>query len=222
MSDLNSPSYLDQGPADAVWRLILAHGAGAPMDSPFMQTVAEGLGEVGIGVTRFEFPYMAMRRETGKKKPPDRAPVLLQSWRDALAETARRFPDARLAIGGKSMGGRMATLLVAEEDAPPGIQALVTLGYPFHPPGKPEKLRTDHFGAVGQPILMVQGTRDPFGKQEEVQHYTLPGKARVFWSEDGDHDLKPRKLSGRTHSQSLTEVIDVIAEFLSRLPVSIP
>lgn len=222
MNDDNSLFFLDSGPANAPWRLILAHGAGAPMDSPFMQTMAEELGQAGIGVSRFEFPYMVTRRETGKKKPPDRAPKLLLSWRQAVDQTADRFPGARIAVGGKSMGGRMATLLAAEPDAPPSIQAVVTLGYPFHPPGKPETLRTDHFGAIPHPVLMIQGTRDPFGKQEEVTHYKLPDMAAVFWSEDGDHDLKPRKASGRTHPESLSEAVDRITNFLSSLPVSIP
>lgn len=210
MSDL---PFLDTGPADAAWRLVLAHGAGAPMDSPFMAAIADGLAAESIGVRRFEFPYMALRRTEGRKKPPDRAPVLLTAWREAIAGAAAAFPSARIAIGGKSMGGRMATMLAAEADRPAEIAAVVTLGYPFHPPGKPEKTRVDHFPDLTLPVLMVQGTRDPFGRAEEVEAYTLPPRTSLAWAEDGDHDLKPRKASGRTHDQALAEAVESIAAF---------
>ncbi len=209
--------FMCDGPDGATWRLLLAHGAGAPMDSDFMNAIAAALAGRGIGVARFEFPYMARRRTEGGKKPPDRAPVLLESWRRAIDSAEWNFPGARLAIGGKSMGGRMATLLAAEPDCPGSVEAVITLGYPFHPPGKPDKLRTDHFGALAKPVLMVQGTRDPFGTRADVAGYVLPKRATVLWAEDGDHDLKPRKASGRTHDQAIAEAGAEIRDFLERI-----
>lgn len=200
---------LFDGPDDAVLTLALAHGAGAPMDSPFMAAFAEGLGARGLRVARFEFPYMALRRSEGRKKPPDREPVLLESWRAVIE---RLGPD-RLAIGGKSMGGRMASL-VADET---GVQALVCLGYPFHPPGKPERLRTAHLEALRTPTLIVQGSRDPFGTREDVAGYRLSKAIRLHWAEDGDHGLKPRKASGRSEAQNWDEAMGAIAGFLGDL-----
>jgi predicted alpha/beta-hydrolase family hydrolase len=212
------PPFLTDGPPDSPWRLILAHGAGAPMDSGFMTGIAGLLGTRGIRVLRFEFPYMRRRREEGGKRPPDRAPVLLDAWRAAVAAATEKDGEGiRLAVGGKSMGGRMATLAAAEGMLDPAPAAVVTLGYPFHPPGRPEKLRTEHFDALAAPTLMVQGTRDPFGKAEEVAGYTLPPLARLHWIDDGDHDLKPRKSAGRSVEDALEEAADAVARFLKGL-----
>lgn len=211
------PPFLTDGPADAQWCLILAHGAGAPMDSTFMAGIAARLGARGIRVLRFEFPYMRRRRAEGGKRPPDRAPVLLDAWATATRSAMAAHGTARLAVGGKSMGGRMATLAAAEGRLDPPAEAVVTLGYPFHPPGRPETLRTAHLTALTAPILMVQGTRDPFGKSEEVTGYALPPAARLHWIDDGDHDLKPRKASGRTAEDALNDAADAVAEFLEGL-----
>ena len=205
---------LSTGPSDAAAHLILAHGAGAPMDSDFMDAMAALLADRQVAVLRFEFPYMAERRATGKRKPPNRMPILLEAWRTAIQQVVDTRAPRRLAIGGKSMGGRAASLLLAEGDAPKVVSGRVTLGYPFHPPGKPEKTRTDHFGEIAVPTVMVQGTRDPFGTRDDVAGYRLPNGAQVFWCEDGDHDLKPRKASGRTHDQALGEAADAVAGFL--------
>ena len=139
--------------------IILAHGAGAGMDTPFMEAFATGLADRGFTVVRFNFPYMALRAEDGKKRPPDRAPKLLAAY-EAAIEAVRT--DAPLIIGGKSMGGRIATMLAAEKPSL-GLSGVVCLGYPFHPPGKPEKLRTEHLPAIPVPTLIAQGERDPFG-----------------------------------------------------------
>ena len=205
------PALRLDGPPAATWTLALAHGAGAPMDSPFMEDIAGRLAAGGVRVARFEFPYMAERRRTGRKRPPDREPQLTACWEAAI--TALRHdmpPGGRLAIGGKSMGGRMASLVA---DAC-GVDALICLGYPFHPPGKPERLRTAHLESIRTPTLICQGERDPFGRREEVAHYTLSPAVSVAWLADGDHDLKPRKRSGHTHEQSLSEVFRRIARFL--------
>ena len=205
--------HLVDGPADAPVTVILAHGAGAPMDSPFMQAFAEGLAMQGLRCVRFEFPYMAERRISGKKKPPNRMPILMESWHDVV-NTYRQTP---LVIGGKSMGGRVASMITAELDiAGDPVAGLACLGYPFHPPGKPEKLRLDHFADLKTPTLILQGTRDPFGTREEVDCFTLPPCVRMHWLEDGEHGLKPRKKSGRTEQQNWQEAIDTLAAFALR------
>ena len=202
---------LFNGPEDAPVGLVLAHGAGAPMDSPFMAQIAQGLGDRGLKVARFEFPYMAARRATGKKRPPDRAPVLLESWRAVVAELGGPDGAHGFAIGGKSLGGRMASLIADEL----GARALVCLGYPFHPPGRPEKLRTAHLERLETPTLILQGERDPFGGREDVGGYRLSPAIRVAWCPDGDHSFKPRKASGRSEADNWNLAAEVIFEFLT-------
>jgi len=202
---------LRAGPIDAPWVLCLAHGAGAPMDSPFMEAIAARLSARALHVVRFEFPYMQRRRSEGTRRPPDRQPKLLDAWRDIHATLkATLAPHQRLAIGGKSMGGRMASLIADEV----GADALICLGYPFHPPGKPDRLRTDHLLALQTPTLIVQGERDPFGRREEVDCYPLSQAIQVLWTEDGDHDLKPRKRSGITKDGVLEAATQNIVDFL--------
>lgn len=203
--------FLFDGPAGAATTLVLAHGAGAPMDSPFLDAIAAALGERGVRVARFELPYMRARRESGARKPPDREPVLRQAWHEAIA--ALGGPEG-LAIGGKSLGGRMASLVADEA----GVRGLVCLGYPFHPPGNPEKLRTAHLEALRTPTLIVQGTRDPFGGRGEVAGYRLSPAIEVVWLEDGDHSFVPRKSSGRTEAGNLAAAVDAVAAFLAALP----
>ncbi len=212
---------LFDGPDGADITLVLAHGAGAPMDSPFMDAFAQGLGERGIRTVRFEFPYMVERRASGKKRPPDRQPVLLDCWRGVIAQLRdsrpHGRPDARFAVGGKSMGGRMASLLLAEDPAwtqAQNIRALVCLGYPFHAPGRPEKPRTAHLADLALPTLIVQGDRDPMGNQADVEDYTLAPAIRLHWCPDGNHDLTPRKRSGFTQDGNWTAAMDAAAEFL--------
>lgn len=213
------PRFYYDGPEDAPVGLALAHGAGAPMDSPFMAHIAGGLGERGIRVARFEFPYMAARRRDGKKRPPDRAPVLLESWRAAFADLVGSWGGPRggpgggpnLAIGGKSLGGRVASLISDEM----GVRALVCLGYPFHPPGRPEKLRTAHLETLETPTLVLQGERDPLGTRDEVAGYNLSPAIRIAWCPDGDHSFKPRKASGRSQEDNWDLAVSVVFEFLT-------
>jgi uncharacterized protein len=169
---------LTDGPEDATHLFLFAHGAGAPMTHPFMSTVARGLGERGIRVVRFNFGYM----EAGRKAP-DRQPVLLETWRRVIDEHGG---GAKVAIGGKSMGGRMATMIADEA----GVRAVVCFGYPFHPPGKPEQLRVAHLETLHTPALIVQGTKDTFGTREEAASYLLSPAIRIEWIEMGDHSLK--------------------------------
>ena len=202
-----------EGPARAT--LALAHGAGAPMDSPFMARIAALLAERGVAVARFEFDYMARRRAEGVKAPPDRAPKLLARFQ-AVLETLAADAEGPLWVGGKSMGGRMATQLLATPASPAAAPAgAVVFGYPFHPPGKPERTRLDHFPDLAGPVLICQGERDPFGKREEVAGYALPAALILHWVFDGDHDLKPRKRSGGDQDSNLVAAADRAAAFIS-------
>jgi predicted alpha/beta-hydrolase family hydrolase len=206
------PEFLFNGPESAPQTLALAHGAGSLMDSDFMNAFAEGLVVQGHGrlrVARFEFPYMAARRKDGRRRPPNPETVLLEAWRQAIAALGAE----RLVIGGKSLGGRMASM-VADET---GVRALVCLGYPFHPQDKPEKLRIAHLTTLKTPTLIVQGTRDPFGTEDEVSRYPLSSSVALHWIEDGDHDLAPRKSSGRGVGRTWAEAISAIGDFLARL-----
>jgi hypothetical protein len=204
-------NFLFNGPAAADVLLALAHGAGAPMDSPFMEIMAGGLAERGIRVARFEFPYMARRRLEGSRRPPDRQPVLLEHWRAVHAALARRH-TGRLLIGGKSMGGRMATMVADEL----GADGVVCLGYPFHPAGRPERTRVEHLASLRTPTLILQGERDALGDPDDVAGYALSPAIEVIWLGDGDHDLKPRKKSGRTLEQNLEQAMSAIADFAGR------
>ena len=202
------PEMLFQGPNDARWTIVLAHGAGAGMATPFMDAFSWGLAQQGFRTIRFEFPYMDAR-QTGHKQPPDREPVLRDTWLKVID----RFERNRLVIGGKSMGGRIASLIADEA----GVAGLVCLGYPFHPTGKPERLRVQHLREIATPTLILQGTRDPFGSREEVAGFALSPAIRVHWLEDGDHGFKPRKASGRTEQENWGEAIAEIAAFVSAL-----
>jgi len=194
-------------PASAT--LILAHGAGAPMDSDWMNDMAARLAALGINVLRFEFPYMAQRRVDGGKRPPNPAPKLLECWREVYAQV-RRHVAGPLAIGGKSMGGRMASLLADEL----GVDALVCLGYPFYAVGKPEKPRVEHLAALKTRTLIVQGERDALGNREAVEGYDLSPSIEVMWLVAGDHDLKPLKTSGFSHEQHLAAAAQKVAAFI--------
>ena len=199
----------DAGVAPAYATLILAHGAGAPMDSDWMNDMATRLAAQGVNVLRFEFPYMAQRRVDGGKRPPNPAPNLLECWREVYA-VVRRHVTGRLAIGGKSMGGRMASLLADEM----GADALVCLGYPFYAVGKPEKPRVEHLAGLKARTLIVQGERDALGNREAVEGYVLSPSIEVFWLVAGDHDLKPLKASGFSHEQHLAAAAQKVASFL--------
>lgn len=180
---------LFDGDSNAAVTVLLAHGAGAPMDSASMNATVKALADVGFRVARFEFGYMAARR-TGSRKPPPRAELLNPEYAaaiDALNATTS------LVIGGKSMGGRVASMIADEQFASGKIAGLLCLGYPFHPPGKPTQLRTRHLAGLKTPTLICQGTRDEFGTREEVHAYDLSSHIELLWLEDGDHDLKPRK-----------------------------
>ena len=189
--------------------LILAHGAGAPMDSDWMTDMAGRLAALGVNVLRFEFPYMAQRRVDGVKRPPNPAGKLQECWREVYG-LVRRHVTGVLAMGGKSMGGRMASLVADEL----GVDALVCLGYPFYAVGKPEKPRVEHLAGLKTRTLIVQGERDALGNLAAVEGYSLAPSIEVFWLVAGDHDLKPLKVSGFTHEQHLASAAQKVSEFL--------
>ena len=189
--------------------LLLAHGAGAGMDSPFMEQLAEALARRDLRTLRFDFPYMARARAEGRRRPPNPAPVLLEHWR-AMVATWRAAESGPLWLAGKSMGGRMASLLADEL----GAAGLVCLGYPFHPAGKPERLRTEHLATLATPTLIVQGERDALGTRTEVAGYALAPTLEVQWIATADHDLKPLKSSGLSQTQALVETAAWVAAFV--------
>ena len=200
---------LFNGPKNTPLTIALAHGAGSPMDSAYMNYFAEGLAANNFRVARFNFPYMDERMKDGKRRPPNTAKILLATWQDVISELGAK----NLIVGGKSMGGRIASMVADEM----GVRGLACLGYPFHPPGKPEKLRTEHLEALKTPALFLQGTRDPFGKQGEVEGFALSPTIRLHWLEDGDHGFKPRVKSGRTETQNWDEAISALISFTAEL-----
>lgn len=206
--------FLFDGPDNAPTTVLLAHGAGAPMDSASMTATTEALVKAGFRVARFEFAYMAARRTTGPKPPP-RAEAVMPEYKAAIGALESK---GRLIIGGKSMGGRVASMIADEVRAAGKIAGLLCLGYPFHPPEKPQQLRTAHLADLRTPALIVQGTRDPFGTPPEVATYKLSKAIEILWLEDGDHDLKPRKkLSGFSAADHLKTMAERVAVWGRRL-----
>jgi len=206
---MTRPDYLIDGQDSAPLTLVFTHGAGAPMDSNFMNWIALGVAAAGFRVVRFEFPYMLDRRETGIKKPPNRLPILMDTWNTVIADLGAET----LVVGGKSMGGRIASMVA--DDAK--VRGVVCLGYPFHPPGKPEKMRTEHLIDLKTPALFCQGERDPFGTKDEVPGFGISKGIQMHWAPDGDHGLKPRKKSGFTEEQNIADAVDTICSFMKKL-----
>ena len=207
--------FLFDGPPEAHTTVLLAHGAGAPMDSASMNATAKALAGAGFRVARFEFGYMAARRTSEGRKPPPRAETLIPEYKAAIAELAVKGP---LVIGGKSMGGRVASMAADELHAAGSIAGLLCLGYPFHPPAKPGQLRTAHLADLKTPTLVCQGTRDEFGTRDEVSGYALSDRIEFLWLEDGDHDLRPRKsVSGFSAADHLKTLAEKVTEWAARI-----
>lgn len=207
--------FLFDGPESAKTTILLAHGAGAPMDSASMTANAKALADAGFRVVRFEFGYMASRRTTAGRKPPPRAETLNPEYIAAIDALGAK---GSLIIGGKSMGGRVASMVSDELYKAGRISGLLCLGYPFHPVGKPDQLRTAQLAVMRTPTLIVQGTRDPFGTREEVAGYTLSKAIEILWLEDGDHDLKPRKsVSGFSAADHLKTLAATVAAWTAKV-----
>jgi uncharacterized protein len=203
-----------QGPKRGVDRaVLLAHGAGADMNAATLTTVADALAAAKIPSLRFNFPYRAAGR-----RAPDRAPVLEAAVREAADELARltKLPPERLVLGGRSMGGRICSMVAADT----GALGLVLLGYPLHPPGKPTQLRVEHFARLRMPALFVSGTRDAFGTPAELKRETkkVKGPVSFHWVESGDHGFKPLKASGLSVAGVLDDVATEVVDFVTRLP----
>jgi len=196
--------------ANQPWaHLFLAHGAGAGMNSHFMQLTALALAARGIQVSRFEFDYMQLATQLGQRRPPDRMEKLLACYQQVLKDNTYELP---LFIGGKSMGGRVASMLVGSSEALAGI----CFGYPFHPAGKPDKIRTEHLYTINKPMLIVQGTRDTLGNPQEIGHYALPENIQLSYLADGDHSFKPRKRSGFTFEQHFEQAMNTTTSFIKQ------
>lgn len=208
-----APRLIDS-PDVASATVLLAHGAGAPMDSPFMAAIASGLAQLGWRVVRFEFPYMARQRETGRRQGPDRMPVLQEAFRQQMRLEQMEQPGRPVFIGGKSMGGRVASLLVDELAASEGVRGCLCLGYPFHPPGKPLQLRTEHLAALRTSTLILQGERDTFGRLEEVETYDLSPQVQLRWIPSGDHSFKPTRSSGLREAENWATAVVLSDQFL--------
>jgi uncharacterized protein len=187
--------------------LVLAHGAGAPQTHPWMVAMSRAIAAAGVTVVTFNFLYAEKR-----KGAPDRAPVLEATWLAALEAVRAQNPGKRVFIGGKSMGGRYATMIAAREGVE--VEGLVLLGYPLHPPSQPDKPRIAHLPSVRAPMLFVQGSRDPFGTPDELGPVLkkLP-RARLLVIEGGDHSLATPKKSGVGLPQTMARVAAEIARF---------
>jgi predicted alpha/beta-hydrolase family hydrolase len=209
-------NFLFDGPDDARVTILLAHGAGAPMDSASMNATAKVLAAEGFRVARFEFGYMASRRTAAGKKPPPKAETVMPEYIAAIDDLGPT--NGPLFIGGKSMGGRVASMVADALFDAGRIAGLVCLGYPFHPPGRPQQLRTAHLINLKTPTLICQGTRDEFGDRYEVGELGLSDSIEVLWLEDGDHDLKPRKsISGFSTADHLKTVAQSVDAWVKRV-----
>ncbi|WP_321148746.1 alpha/beta fold hydrolase [Aeromonas jandaei] len=206
---------IHEGAVDAPVRILLAHGAGAGMEHAFLAELSRLLAGPDIEVVRFNFPYMSKRALDGKRRPPDRQPVLLDHWR----EMVREFAHPRLFLAGKSMGGRMAAEISDEIYCEMNAAGLLILGYPFHPPAWPDRWRGEVLKQIKTPTLLLQGERDTFGSRVELADFPFSSAVSVHWLTDGDHGFKPRKSSGLCEQDNLQQAASRIRQFVGVVPV---
>ncbi|KIQ84868.1 alpha/beta fold hydrolase [Aeromonas sp. L_1B5_3] len=206
-----------EGAVDAPVRILLAHGAGAGMEHAFLAELSRLLAGPDIEVVRFNFPYMSKRAQDGKRRPPDRQPVLLAHWR----EMVREFAHPRLFLAGKSMGGRMAAEISDEIYCEMNAAGLLILGYPFHPPARPDRWRGEVLKQIKTPTLLLQGERDTFGSRVELADFPFSSAVSVHWLTDGDHGFKPRKSSGLCEQDNLQQAASRIRQFVGVVPVPV-
>ncbi len=205
---------LTTGRHDAAVHILIAHGAGSPMTSPFLETLAGVLAARDVCVHRFEFAYMSARRTLRHRRPPPKAETLVPEYVATVWDITRRLPtDSRLLIGGKSLGGRVASLCANRLFTGGQAAGLVCFGYPFHPTADPTKLRTSHLMDLTLPVLILQGERDPFGNREQVPTYRLPHSLEIVWLDDGDHDFGPRGKSPATRTDNFEAAADAVLKF---------
>jgi uncharacterized protein len=202
--------------------ILLVHGSGAAVDSPFLQRMTEALVEQGFAVARFEFAYMARRRVDGVRQPPSAVEKLVVEYRRAIRQLFAE-PDLvhPVLIAGKSLGGRVA-IMTAGEDIPEPVAGVACFGYPFHPSGDAEKLRLAPLSACKLPLFIAQGERDEFGNRDEVQSYDLPAGLNVLWLEDGSHDFGPRGSSPATLKGNIAAAAEAVAGFAATFAVAEP
>ncbi|MGH9037952.1 MAG: alpha/beta hydrolase family protein [Acidimicrobiia bacterium] len=197
--------------------VLLAHGAGSDRNSPALVAVTERLDAAGIASLRFDYPYRQASR-----KAPDRPPVLEAATREAVAQLAKDagLPPERLVLGGRSMGGRYCSMVAGQDTDPVPVLGLVLLGYPLHPAGKPEQLRTAHFPRLTMPVLFVSGDRDALAPRPALEEAVkaIPGPVTFHWLAGADHGYRVPKSSGRVPADILDEVAEVSAAWVARLP----
>lgn len=186
---------------------VFAHGAGANKNSDFMQTMTQNLVELGIRVIRFDFPYMIKAQQTGRRHPPNKMPMLQDDFMQVLADHKSELP---LFVGGKSMGGRVATMLPDFT----AVSGIVCLGYPFHPPGKSDKLRTEHLFSITKPVLVIQGERDTFGNRAEVTQYGLPDNIEIAFLAAADHSFVPLRSTNIDPNEHLRSAATRMTRFI--------
>lgn len=203
-----------EGAVDAPVRILLAHGAGAGMEHAFLAELSRLLAGPEIEVVRFNFPYMSKRALDGKRRPPDRQPVLLDHWRQMI----EAFAHPRLFLAGKSMGGRMAAELYQESEDEMNAAGLLILGYPFHPPANPDRWRGEVLKQIKTPTLLLQGERDTFGTRAELADFPFSSAVSVHWLTDGDHGFKPRKSRGASEQGNLRQAAERIKDFIATIP----
>jgi uncharacterized protein len=212
-AEVTALHYVAATPARAT--LVLAHGAGTDQRHRAMTTLSAGIATHGVDVVTFNFLYTEQRR-----RAPDRGPVLEQTWTAVMEDLAGRLPAGhRLVIGGKSMGGRIASMVLAHPPTTPAwtrVSGLVLLGYPLHPPGKPEQPRTAHLPAIRVPVRLVHGTRDAFGTREEIEpvFQALPTRVDFDFIERGDHSFNVPKSTGLTESAVLAGISERVASWI--------
>ncbi len=199
---------------DPLGIFLLAHGAGKGIATPFMEAIAKGVINAGVRVVRFNFPYMEDMLRTGNQKSPNGGRILRQSFSEVITHCIERerVSCKNIIIGGKAMGARVASMIADDHK----VAGVICLGYPFHPPRKPKRFRIQHLKTIQTPTLICQGERDRNGKQEELRQLTLSKSIQFHWLTDGDHNFEPRKNSGRTLDENMTEAIQACNSFIER------
>lgn len=194
--------------------VIFAHGAGADMEHEYITDLVNLLNAQQLNVLRFNFPYMDKRKLDGKRRPPDRMPILIASYKSILASINSSLP---VFIAGKSMGGRVAATIASDESMMTlhKVRGVICLGYPFHPVKKPENLRLVPLQETQRPVLILQGDRDALGNKSEVDSYDISKHCQVHYFADGDHDLKPRVKSGYKFAEHKCLAVLKMKEFIN-------
>ena len=188
--------------------LVLAHGAGSPMDSDWLNNITNKLELNNIEVIRFEFPYMENRRRIGKKSPPDKLSILINKFNNIVNSI-----NKPVFIAGKSMGGRIASMIAPTNN---NVLGVIAYGYPFHPIGKPEKLRTEHLKKYNKPMLIIQGENDPFGKSKKWNDFNIDKNIEVFPISKANHDLKPNKSTGLSLDDTINIAVEKTTKFINQ------